>query len=218
MEKKQSLSPQRKIDNLLMNIYLRAIWDMVGEQGIDSILEYVHLKKYSDAFPPENDEREVPLTDLTYLYHSFFDLYAYKDPQNLQLRMGQTIMKYALETVPNMVRELRVSSSLLSQSKAMHVVLEKFVEESECRWPSPFPGPHTILQEENQWFLIIERDCFLSEDITSQTPVCFVYVGALEFLVQWVTGHHHTVEEIECRALGHPADVFKIWKSSKEKI
>jgi predicted hydrocarbon binding protein len=200
-----------------MNIYLRTILTIVGVQKFDSLLKYAHLEKYIDAFPPENDELEVPLTDLTYIYHSFFDLFAYKDPLNLQLTMGKKIMKYALAKFPDMINHIQVSSSLLSESEKMRLALEKFVEESEARWTSPFSGPHTILQEEEQWFLIIEKDCFFSEDITSQTPVCFVYVGILEFLMQWITGHLHEVEEIECRALGHPVDVFKIWKSSKEK-
>jgi predicted hydrocarbon binding protein len=211
------MSPPRKTDNLQMNIYLHTIQDLVGPNGLKSILNYAHLEKYIDAFPLENDELEIPVEDLKYLYHSLIDLFGSKGARSLQLRVGQQVMKYALEKLPSVLKALQLSSRILPESKKMRLVLEKFVEESEKRWVSPFEGPHTELQEEKDCFLIIERDCFLSEDIISQTPVCFVYVGELDYLVYWITGHRHEVKEIECRTLGHSADVFKIWKVRNEK-
>ncbi|MBU7009779.1 MAG: hypothetical protein HXS46_03755 [Theionarchaea archaeon] len=39
----------------------------------------------------------------------------------------------------------------------------------------------------------------------------------LQALMEWVTGHTHEVEEIECRAMGYSADVFRIAKDRKEE-
>jgi predicted hydrocarbon binding protein len=36
-------------------------------------------------------------------------------------------------------------------------------------------------------------------------------------MVEWITGHPHKVEEIECRAMGHPADVFKVAKAATDQ-
>jgi predicted hydrocarbon binding protein len=50
--------------------------------------------------------------------------------------------------------------------------------------------------------------------MTSSTPVCGHIVGELQYFVEWITGHEHKVEEIECRAAGHPADVFRVEKTA----
>ncbi|MBU7042475.1 MAG: hypothetical protein HXS47_02700 [Theionarchaea archaeon] len=213
-----STGSSRKVENLLMNIYLHTISDMVGRKGLKSILAYVHLEKYYDRVPPENNEMDIPMTELIYLYHSLFDLYAYQDAQHVLLSVGQNVMKYAIEKYLYEGKTIQLSRHIGSESEKIRLGLEKFVEESETHWPTPHEKPHTELQEFDTYFHIIEHDCFFSADITSDTPVCFVYVGELEYLVTWCTGYPHMVEEIECRAMGHPADVFRVWKHRDEKM
>lgn len=206
------MSLPQKTDNLIMHIYLRTIQDVVGPNGLTSILNYTHLESYIDAFPPANDELAIPIKDMSHLYHSLIDLFRKKGTRSLQLSVGREIMKYALEKLPAILKAFQLSSRILSESRKMRVALEKFVEGSEKRWKSPYKGPHTELQEE-EYFLVIEYDCFLSEHLSSESPVCFLYLGELDYLVYWITGHHHRVEEIECRAMGENRDVFKISKN-----
>jgi hypothetical protein len=78
--------------------------------------------------------------------------------------------------------------------------LERFVEESEKRIPSLKGLSHLELKEEKGYFLLIDEDSYTSEGITSENPVCHVYVGNLETSLEWTTGHAHKVEEIQCRA------------------
>ncbi len=68
------------------------------------------------------------------------------------------------------------------------------------------------LREEEDCFLLIEKDWMESEGITSETPVCTVTVCMLQALIEWITGYEYEIEEIQCRAMGHSADVFRISK------
>jgi hypothetical protein len=86
------------------------------------------------------------------------------------------------------------------------------LQQSEKRIPSLKGLSHLELKEEKDYFLLIDEDSYTSEGITSENPVCHVYVGNLETSLEWTTGHAHKVEEIQCRARGDPADVFRIWK------
>jgi predicted hydrocarbon binding protein len=72
------------------------------------------------------------------------------------------------------------------------------------------------VEEEEDYFLLIYKDHFESDGIISNNPVCGVAEGTLHYVVEWATGHAHEVDEMECRAMGHPTDVFSIWKTKKD--
>ncbi|KYK34242.1 MAG: hypothetical protein AYK19_12485 [Theionarchaea archaeon DG-70-1] len=96
---------------------------------------------------------------------------------------------------------IRRSIRLIPEAKRLPIVLKSYVE--EC-------VPQFELQEEDGYFLLISRDCPLSQGITSKTPTCGEIASALEYCVEWITGQKHEVKEIECKATGHPADVFMV--------
>ena len=206
----------RKTDNLLMRIWLETIQDIVGLNGTKAILNHAQLQKYIDSFPPDNDEMEIPLEDVKNLCQSLVDLFGSRGVWGLQVRVGQRIMRIFIEKRPRIAKATQIASSLLPETRKMRLALEHYREQGEQRISSSLDGPRYELQEEEDCFLFIDRDNYMSEGTTSQTPVCGVTVGTFQFIMEWITGHKHRVEEIECRAMGYPADVFRIWKS-KEK-
>lgn len=205
----------RKTDNFSMRIYLETIESIVGPHGLKSILNYAHLQKYIDNFPPLDNNLEVSLEDLQYLCRSLLELFGKRGIRSLQLQVGREIIKKSLETRSFFVKKLFLFRFLIPESLRMKGALHKLVHTIRVRYP---PEPATkktyiTLQEEKDFFLIIHKNNWESEDIASPSPVCHVTVGALETFVEWVCGHVYPVKEIECRAMGHPADVFQISKS-----
>jgi predicted hydrocarbon binding protein len=73
-------------------------------------------------------------------------------------------------------------------------------------------SPTTELREGEDCFFLIEKDWVESEGKSSEMPVCVLTVGMIQQVLEWITGKEYAVEEIECRAMGYPADVFKISK------
>ena len=208
---------KRKVDNTIMRVYLETIQHVVGPNGLRSILNYGHLEKYIDNFPPVNDKVEIPRKDLQKLYMSLIELFGRKGARGIQLRVGREITYIFVNKRPALTKPLQVAVRFLPEAIRMRLSLERIIEESEKRFPSPQDTPRFELREKEDYFLLIDRDSYTSEDITSNAPVCYLYVGNLESSLEWITGHKHKVEEIECRAMGHPADVFKIWKTQKEE-
>lgn len=203
----------RKIDNFTMKITLQAIQDIVGENGLKSILNYAHLEKYIDTFPPENYEMEIPLDDDYRLYFSLLELFGSRGMWGLRYRCGREIFRLNIERRSSLVKAFKHSLRLLPENRRLRLILERFVEQYEKRLTSTLDTLRFELREEDDCFLVIDRDYHLSQGITSKTPVCSEIVGALEYLVEWGTGNKHRVEEIECRATGHSADVFKVAKA-----
>ncbi|KYK33242.1 MAG: hypothetical protein HXS46_02455 [Theionarchaea archaeon] len=209
----------RKTDNFTMRITLETLQNIIGPNGLRSILNHAHLQKYIDNFPPDNDDLEIPLQDVHILHHSLFDLFGKKGVRCLQICVGREICRIGLEKRSGILKVLQLSARILSENQQLHAVLEKYVEEAEKRQPTQLGVPRLTLIEEEKCFLLVDRDYHMSHGVVSDEPVCNDIVGTLQYLVEWITGHPHKVEEIECRAMGNPADVFRIskraWNSQK---
>lgn len=209
----------RKTDNSSMRIYLETIENIVGPHGLKSVLNYAHLEKYIDNFPPSNGCVEIPLEDLQSLCLSLIEMFGQKGVRSLQLRVGRQLVQRSLARRPIVRKVVQLVGCLAPEHTRMRYCLTKLIEEVEKNYPSAvdIPLPQLELHEEEDYFIIIYRDNWESEDVLSQSPVCNVAVGTIEALIEWVTGHTHEVEEIECRAMGHPADVFRISKVHQEE-
>ena len=203
---------ENKTDNFLMRTWLETVQCIAGENGLKSILNYAHLEKYIDNFPPDNDLLEIPVKDAQALFHSLYELFGQKGTRSLQLRVGQEFARLGLEGRSRMARALMVAAHLLPEKKKMRLLLEKLAEQGAERYTSSSDAPLIEVREEDDCFLLVHTERFESEGITSDTSVCNVYAGMLQYLIKWITGHNHEVEEIECRAMGYPADVFRIMK------
>ncbi len=209
---------RRRTNNYSMRIYLETIESIVGAHGLKSILNYARLEKYIDNFPLFDDRLEIPLKDLQDLCWSLLELFGRKGIRSLQLRVGRQIIQKSLETRPWIIKMLLLVRFLIPEQKRMKFALKKLIDAVEKSYPPDLDisnGDRLKLQEKKDCFIIIFKDNWESEEIISQSPVCSVTVGSLEAFVQWVTGHAYDVREIECRAMGHPADVFRISKSRR---
>jgi predicted hydrocarbon binding protein len=210
------MSDERKIDNFSMRVWLETIDNTIGGAGLKSVLNYAKLQKYIDDFPPDTDELEIPAEDLRGLTQTIVELFGEKGAHVLQVRIGREFVRIGTEKRPGMTKALLVAARLLPEAKRMHLALQKWIEGAEQRFPSSLNESRFELQEDDNFFIFTDRDNVSSSGITAKKPACGAFVGVLQALMEYVTGHPHTVEEIECRAMGHPADVFKISKARKE--
>lgn len=203
-------------DNFSMRTYLQTIESVVGSNGLKSILNYAHLEKYIDNFPPDNEEHTIPIKDLQDLLHSLNELFGSKGARGLQLRVGREIFHIGIEKRPNVSKALRIAASVLSEPRRIRLVLERLGEYDWKAFSAHLETPPCEVEEKEDYFLYLERDRFESEGITSQVSVCGTLTGVIEAMVEWITGDPHEVQEIECRAMGYPTDVVRIWKTRKK--
>lgn len=205
---------ERKTENFVMRIYLSTIENIVGYHGLKSILNYAHLEKYIDSMPPNNDRLEIPLKDLQIIFHSLYELFGQKGLRGLQLRVGRENARVGIEGRSSLAKPLMIAARLVPETRRMHLLLQKLVEQSNQVYTFQVGELPVELREDEDHFLIIHKDRFESDGITSDIPVCNLFVGNIQYAVEWITGHPHKVEEIECRAMGHSADVFRIEKTT----
>lgn len=211
------MTDERKTDNFSMRTFLETIENIVGVNGLKSVLNYAHLQKYIGCFPPDNEELVIPLKDLRHLLFSLYVLFGSRGARSIQLQVGREIFHVGIEKRPRIAKALQLTSRLLSETRRIRLVLEKLAEYDWKAFSPELEESPIKIREEVDCFLIIHKGRYESEDILSESPVCGVFIGTIEVMVEWITGHPHKVEEIECRAMGHPADVFRVLKARAEE-
>ncbi|MBU7021001.1 MAG: hypothetical protein HXS41_08060 [Theionarchaea archaeon] len=202
----------RKVSNYAMRNWLESTESILGVNGLKSVLNHSNLQKYIDNYPPPDYELQIPREDFRGFFDSLMELFGEKGSRSLQLRMGRETVRIDIEKYnQNLVKALLVAARLVPETRKMRLILDRYKEEYERSYHDSVD-----VQENDDYFLVIQEACFMSEGVTSQVPVCGILVGVLEYSLEWITGHKHKVEEIECRAMGYPADVFSISKAVDE--
>ncbi|MGD2247891.1 MAG: hypothetical protein PVF58_05755 [Candidatus Methanofastidiosia archaeon] len=168
---------ERKTDNHVMLVWLETVQNIVGPNGLKSVLNYAHLQKYIDNFPPNTDDLEIPLKDLQDLYLSLFELFGSKGTRSLQIQVGREAARISIQERPQVAKPVKLAAHLLSESRKMRLTLEKFIEQIEQRFGYPSDLSPIELIEDKDYFYIIDKRWFESERISSQTPVCGFLTG-----------------------------------------
>ncbi|MBU7024592.1 MAG: hypothetical protein HXS40_10545 [Theionarchaea archaeon] len=205
------------IDNFILRKWLETLQDIVGENGLKTILNYAHLGQYIHNFPPDNDEGAIPVEHLQSLYRTILDLFGYKGARSLQLNVGRKVMEKMVKSRPAVTIPIKTAARLLPESRRIRMTLEKFMEQSLERAPTTLGKDRYELKETDEYFLFIDYDYEGSEGVTSDRPVCGFLVGMLDYAVEWITGNPHKVEEIQCRAMGCPQEVIRVWKKAERE-
>ncbi|MBU7017144.1 MAG: hypothetical protein HXS49_10350 [Theionarchaea archaeon] len=208
---------EAKTDNITLRLWLETLESVIGVNGVKSLLNYSHLEKYIESPPPDNDNLDIAVEDLHRLYLALLELFGRKGARSLQLRIGKEFIRIGVTKRPTIAGALKLSTRLLPGQTRISLALKKFAEEYDRRQPSPEYSPRIEIREEEDCFLLIDKDNFESKGITSDTPMCATCVGRLQYLMEWITGHTYDIREIECRAMGDQFDVFRVPKTPVEE-
>jgi predicted hydrocarbon binding protein len=210
------MTEEKKIDNYLMRCWLESVQGIVGSNGLRSILNYAHLQQYIDNVPPDNGELDVPRKDAQALFLSLYELFGHKGVRNLSLRTGREFARIGLEGRKNLVKAIKTAARLLPETKKIQLVLKMCATQTNETFSRQKGEVLCWVQEEEDFFLLTYKDHFESDGIIANNPVCGVAEGTIHYVIEWATGHNHDVEEIECRAMGYPTDVLRIWKRRRK--
>lgn len=204
----------RMTDNLVMRLTLDTIQKELGTQTLNNVLRQAALAEYIDNFPPDNDDLIIPLEHLHRVQLALFELLGYRSSKGLMLLIGKEISRHGIESRSTLTHALKISVKLLPESKKIGMLLNFLVKQAEERYTINI-HPAAEVQEKGDYFLFIHKQWHTSEGISADQPVCYDLVGMISYLVEWITGSKHDIQEIECRASGHAADIIKIAKTRK---
>jgi len=200
----------RAMPNAALRVLLQAIAEVMGENGLKSVLNLAGLQRFIDNYPPNNLEQEVRFSDYALVEQAVEDFYGPRGAKAMLLRIGRATFRYGLNEQPAILGLAGLALKLMPAHARVKLVLGRMVEATNRSVNQP-----THLEEQEDCFIFVAEDCPCRFRGKKDRPVCFVTVGALQEALRWATGRDYRVEEISCIAMGDDACRYRI---SKEPI
>jgi len=83
--------------NKIARIYIAAMEEVMGKNGLNAILNLAGLHQYIDNYPPDNLERQFDFADFTSLNIALEDMYGPRGGRGLALRAGRACFSQGLK-------------------------------------------------------------------------------------------------------------------------
>lgn len=205
------MSPEKSglyYPNNIARIYIMAMEDVMGKNGLNAILNLAGLQTYIDNYPPTNLERQFDFADFTALNAALEDMYGPRGGRGLALRAGRACFAQGLKNFGALAgvgdlafKVLPLGAKLKMGVPALATVFSNFSDQVT-----------KVVESDDHYRYTIEK-CPVCWGRTSDKPVCHAAVGLLQEGLRWVSGgHEFRVTETECKASGSPNCLFIIYK------
>jgi len=197
--------------NLIPRIYLEAIEEIMGANGVKALLNMAAMRDLIDNYPPRNLSREFDFADFAHLNEAMELMYGHRGGRALSLRAGRKAFDQGLKNFGAMVGVADRTFRLLPLKLRMKVGLGAMAK----AFSSTSDQISYVLEEEDRFVYVIER-CPVCWGRHSDSPICHAAMGIIQEGLNWGTGGmQFKTAEVTCIAKGDPACQFII---SKEPI
>lgn len=194
--------------NKIGRIYLQAMEEVMGRNGLNALLNLTGLKEYIQESPPDNLERGFDFSDFSNLNKGLDDIYGPRGGRGLALRGGRATFARGLKGFGALAGVGDLAFKVLPLATKIKIGLPAM-----ARVFTQFSDQITRVESFDDYHLYYIDRCPVCWGREADRPICFVAVGLLQEGLRWVSGGlEFRVEELECLAEGAPACTFKIDK------
>lgn len=195
--------------NLMVRIYMQALEEVMGKNGINALLNLAKLPHLIDNYPPANLSKEFDFADFSALGQGIIDMYGPRGGRGLALRAGRAAFADGLSKFGATAGAADLAFKVLPLGVKLKVGLKSLAETF-----TKFSDQATTVEEVDDHFVYtIHDDCPVCYGRKSDKPTCYGAIGILQEGLRWVSGgKDFRVEEVECIATGDPNCVVHIYK------
>jgi hypothetical protein len=194
--------------NLIARIYLEAIEDVMGRNGIKALLNLADMPQFIDHYPPGNLAKQFDFADFAHLNEAMEMMYGPRGGRALSLRAGRKAFDQGLKNFGPMVGVADRAFRMLPLKLRMKVGLGAMAK----AFSSTSDQISYVVEQEDHFLYVIER-CPVCWNRHADSPICHAAMGIIQEGLNWGTaGLKFKTVEVTCIAKGDPACNFVIPK------
>ena len=196
------------LPNRFAFIFLYAMEDVLGINGVKAILHIANHSHWIDNHPPDNLDREVDFAAFSSINASLEEIYGARGGRNLARRSAWSMFERALKHVGGITSVVDLAVKVLPAPVAMRQGL-KGISLAFSKVSDQIAG----VEDLGDAYAFSFRRCATCWGRSSGEPVCYANIGLLEEALRWMTGgQSFHIQEVQCIAMGDEACVFHIGK------
>jgi predicted hydrocarbon binding protein len=203
----------RPIENKAYRVILEGVSEIIGQNGLKSVLNFAGLAKYIDNLPPKDTQKGGPLiSEVAKLDTAIEEVFGKQGARAILFQVGRMQAKWGLEENPDIEKGAREGMAGMSEVERARIILNYMANAISKQL-----NTESRIEEDGEVFLYNSKaaaHCFGRE---STYPVCYTTAGFVDGLVSWaVGGNTWKVEETACMAMGHPFCTFRVTRQAAD--
>jgi len=187
---------------MTFRVVLLGIREIIGENGLKTVLNRVGLKKFAEALPPNNQEKNLcKASEVTLVDMGVVDIFGNNGASAVLFQVGRMQAQWGLNENPDTAAAAKAAFSGLSSEfemvkTAVEMTAAVLSAESDCKAWAEVDGEDLLYNIDEG------THCF---NFKSENPVCFTTSGFITSIVSWATGNDTWLaQEESCMAMGAP--------------
>jgi hypothetical protein len=194
--------------NKIARIYLQAMEEVMGKNGLNAILNMAGLSNLLEHYPPDNLNREFDFADYSALNGALEEMYGPRGGRGLSLRAGRASFAQGLRHFGALAgagdlafKVLPLGTKLKIGIPAMAKIFSQVSDQKSTVEESPAEYRYTM------------KPCPVCWGRHSDKPMCHAGAGLLQEGLRWLSGgHEFRVQESKCIGCGDDACVLIVQK------
>ena len=194
--------------NRMARIYLLAMEEIMGKNGLNAVLNMAKLSHMIDNYPSDNLDKQFDFREYSALNAALEEMYGPRGGRGLALRAGRASFARGIQSFGAMAgvgdlafKVLPLGTKLKMGLPAMAGIFSQVSDQ------------YSRVEERDDHFLYVIEKCPVCWGRTVEKPVCYAAVGLLQEGLRWVSGgKEFRVDEVTCHAVGDEMCTFAVYK------
>ena len=194
--------------NKIARIYLEVLEDIMGKNGLNSVLNKADLTRLIDNYPPDDLRKEFDFAEFSALNQALDDTYGPRGGRVFALRGGKASVKAGLEAFGASVGIAGLAMKMLPVAAKLNVGLSGM-----ARIFTTFSDQHSTVEAKGDRYAYTILKCPVCWGRHADRAICHGAVGLLQGGLHWVSGgKDFRVVQTRCHAMGHEDCRFDVFK------
>ena len=193
------------IVNALVRQALVSAQEVMGENGLNTVLRTSGLERYIDSFPPNDLNPAIQTSDYARLNEVIEEFYG-RGGRGMLRRIGKASFQYAVREQAALLGIAGVALKILPTKQRIKFILNAMVNALK----KSNPQVEAWVEEVDNIFAYCDASCAICHSRQSTNAICYLYVGSIGEAVKWATGQEFEIVETHCTAMGDPHCRFEV--------
>jgi len=198
--------------NKMGRIFLMALEEVMGKNGLNAILNLAGMEKYIDNYPPDNLEKKVDFAEIAAILAALEETYGPRGGRSLSLRAGRALFSSGLKNFGALAGAGDLAFKVLPLDTKLRIGVPAIAK----IFNTVTDQVSNVSDQGDHYIYTLER-CSMCWDRTTDKPCCHTAVGIIQEALKWVSGgREFKIEMISCKGCGDDMGRLKIYKEPLE--
>lgn len=193
------------IVNALVRQALISAQEVMGENGLNTVLRTSGLERFIGNYPPDDLNTAINTSDYARLNEVIEEFYG-RGGRGMLRRIGKASFQYAVREQAALLGIAGMAIKVLPVKQRIKFILNALVNALK----KSNSQVDAWVEEENGIFAYCDASCAICHGRTSTEAICHLYIGSIGEAVKWATGQEFEIVETHCTAKGDPHCRFEV--------